>query len=195
MKEHTTTGSLEKEGIRSVNSMVMIAAMAAVLCVLAPFSLAIPFSMVDISLTNLVLFVIIYVEGFRRATVSYLVYLLVGLAGMPVFSGFGSGFAKVVGPSGGYLIGMIFMTIISGYVIEKTSKQYLHFAGMAVGSIVNYIFGTAWMGYSLGMSFSAALAAGVIPFIPGDLAKMAAACIIGPVLRSRLKKSGVIGRK
>ena len=183
--------SAAKKSSASIVNMVMIAAMAAVICVLAPLSLSIPFSPVPISLTNLVLYVIIYVEGWKRATGSYLVYLLVGLAGMPVFSGFGSGPAKMLGPTGGYLIGMIFLTVISGYVVEKTSKWYLQFAGMIFGTQVTYTFGTAWMGYSLQMSFGAALAAGVIPFIPGDLAKMVIACIAGPMLRKRLAKSGL----
>ena len=190
MKETSVTKHTSSSG--SVSNMVMIAAFAAVICVLAPFSLSIPFSPVPISLTNLVLYVIIYVEGWKRATGSYLIYLLVGLAGMPVFSGFGSGPAKLLGPTGGYLIGMIFLTVISGYVVEKTSKWYLQFAGMIVGSLVNYVFGTAWMGYSLEMSFGAALAAGVIPFIPGDLVKMVIACIVGPILHKRLVKSGLV---
>ena len=184
--------SVVKTSSGSVVNMVMVAALAAVICVLAPFSLSIPFSPVPISLTNLVLYVIIYVEGWKRATGSYLIYLLVGLAGMPVFSGFGSGPAKLLGPTGGYLIGMIFLTVISGYVVEKNSKWYLQFAGMIAGSLVNYVFGTAWMGYSLEMSFGAALAAGVIPFIPGDLVKMVIACIVGPMLHKRLVKSGMV---
>lgn len=189
MKETSVMKHTSSSG--SVVNMVMIAAFTAVICVLAPFSLAIPFSPVNISLTNLVLYIIVYVEGWKRATISYLVYILVGLAGLPVFSGFGSGPAKVLGPSGGYLVGMIFLTIISGYIVEKTSAWYLQFAGMILGTIVTYAFGTAWMGYSLEMSFTAALAAGVIPFIPGDLVKMAAACIVGPMLRRRLAKTGI----
>lgn len=189
MKETSVTKNTSSG---SVVPMVLIAALAAVICILAPLSLSIPFSPVPISLTNLVLYVIIYVEGWKRATASYLVYLLVGLAGMPVFSGFGSGFAKLLGPTGGYLIGMIFLTIISGYVVEKTSRWYLQFAGMVAATLVDYALGTAWMGYSLEMSFGAALAAGVIPFIPGDLIKIAIACITGPMLRRRLLKSGIL---
>ena len=63
---------------------------------------------------------------------------------------------------------------------------------MIFGTQVTYTFGTAWMGYSLQMSFGAALAAGVIPFIPGDLVKMVIACIVGPMLHKRLVKSGLV---
>lgn len=192
MKETTMTKHAGTGNRDSVKNMVMIAALAAVICILAPFSLSIPISPVPISLTNLVLYVIIYVEGWKRASASYLVYLLVGLAGMPVFSGFGSGFGKMMGPTGGYLIGMFFMTIIGGYVVEKTSRWYLQLAGMIAATLIDYALGTAWMGYTLEMSFGAALAAGVIPFIPGDLVKMVIACIVGPMLRKRLVKSGIL---
>lgn len=192
MKEHTFTGhSRENHRSGSLVSMVFIAAMAAVICVLAPCSLAIPFSPVPISLTNLALYVIVYVEGWKRGLLSYLVYLLVGLAGMPVFSGFTSGPAKLLGPTGGYLIGMILLVVVAGIVVEHTSRWYLHFLGMTAGTAIAYLLGTAWL-YASGLypTFSSALAAGVVPFIPGDVIKMILACIAGPMLHKRLRKAG-----
>ena len=67
----------------------------------------------------------------------------------------------------------------------------LCFAGMVLGTAVCYLFGTVWLAYQASMSFSAALAAGVIPFIPGDLAKIVIAMIAGPQIRKRLKKAGL----
>ena len=77
--------------------------MTAVICVLAPFSL--PIGPVPISLTNLAIYFVLYMLGVKRGTISYLVYLLIGLVGVPVFSGFTSGPGKLFGPTGGYLIG------------------------------------------------------------------------------------------
>ena len=65
-------------------TMVMISLMAAVICILGPLSLAIPISPVPISLTNLAVYFTIYVLGTKKGTISYLIYLLIGLIGIPV---------------------------------------------------------------------------------------------------------------
>ena len=173
-------------------TMALIGVMAAVTCILGPLSLAIPVSPVPISLTNLAVYFAIYVLGMKRGTISYCIYLLLGLAGLPVFAAFTAGAGKLFGPTGGYLIGFIFMALICGFFIEKWEKKlYMHFIGMVLGTAVCYFFGTAWLAYTAHMGFAAALAAGVIPFIPGDLAKIIIAMIAGPVIRKQLKRAGL----
>ena len=166
-------------------TMVMISLMAAVICILGPLSLAIPISPVPISLTNLAVYFTIYVLGTKKGTISYLIYLLIGLIGIPVFSGFTGGPAKLLGPTGGYLIGFIFMALLSGLCIEHTENRNVHFIGMLLGTAVCYLFGTVWLAKLAGMSFDAALAAGVIPFIPGDLTKIVLALLIGPTIHRK----------
>lgn len=176
----------------NVKMMTLTALMAAVICILGPLSLSIPVSPVPISLTNLAVYFTVYVIGMKRATVSYLLYLLLGFVGLPVFSSFTSGPAKLLGPTGGYLIGFIFMALICGFFIDKwPAKLYLHFIGMVLGTAVCYLFGTVWLAYQGGYSFYAALAAGVIPFLPGDLVKIVLAMLIGPQIRKRLKAAGL----
>lgn len=173
-------------------TMALIGVMAAVTCILGPLSLAIPVSPVPISLTNLAVYFAIYVLGMKRGTISYCIYLLLGLVGLPVFAAFTAGAGKLFGPTGGYLIGFIFMALICGFFIEKWEKKlYMHFIGMVLGTAVCYVFGTAWLAYTAHMGFAAALAAGVIPFIPGDLAKIIIALIAGPVIRKQLKRAGL----
>lgn len=173
-------------------SMVIIALMAAVTCILGPLSLAIPISPVPISLTNLAVYFTVYVLDRKRGTISYLLYLLIGLVGVPVFSAFTGGPGKLFGPTGGYLIGFIFMAYICGFFIDKwPSKLYMHFIGMVLGTAVCYLFGTVWLAYQAGMGFYAALGAGVIPFIPGDLVKIVIALIAGPVIRKQLRRAGL----
>ena len=168
----------------SVSEMALIAVMAAVTCIMGPLSIPIPFSVVPISLTNLAVYLAIYVLGCRRGTLSYLVYLLLGLVGVPVFSGFSGGVGKLFGPTGGYLLGFIFMALICGWAIDHFScKLVPSFIGMLLGTVVCYAFGTAWLAYQANLTFMAALAAGVLPFIPGDLAKMVIAAVLGPQIR------------
>lgn len=87
------------------------------------------------------------------------------------------------------LIGLM-AAVICGIFIDKwTSKRLLCFIGMVLGTAVCYLFGTLWLAYQAGLSFYAALAAGVIPFIPGDLIKIVIAMIVGTEVRKRLKKA------
>lgn len=170
----------------------LVGLMTALICVLGPLSIPLPFSPVPISLTNLAIYFTIYVIGMKRGTLSYLIYLLIGFVGIPVFSSFTGGAGKLLGPTGGYLIGFIFMALICGFFVDKwTTKLYLHFIGMVLGTAVCYLFGTVWLAYQAGMSFQAALAAGVIPFLPGDLAKIIIAMLLGPQVSKKLKAAGL----
>lgn len=182
---------MEQKKKTNVQEMVLIAVMAAVTCILGPLS--VPIGIVPISLTNFAVYLAIYVLGCKRGTVSYIVYLLIGLVGVPVFSGFSGGVGKLFGPTGGYLIGFIFMALICGWCIDKFQcKLVPSFIGMVLGTVMCYVFGTAWLAFQASMSFSAALAAGVLPFIPGDLAKIVIAAVIGPQLRCRLTQAGLM---
>lgn len=176
----------------SISEMVLAAIMAAVTCVLGPLSVPIPISPVPLSLTNLVVYLSVCLLGWKLGTISYLVYLAIGLVGLPVFSGFSSGFGKLLGPTGGYLIGMIFMAIIAGLAFEKLNNRFLISLFMIIGSAVNYLFGTSWLCFQAHMTFIQGLWAGVIPYIPGDLAKIILVLLIGPVIRNRLISAGLL---
>ena len=180
---------MEKTTAKHVSTaqMTVTALMTAITCILAPMALPIPISPVPISLTNLVIMISIYVLGFKDATISYIVYLLLGLVGLPVFSGFTGGLGKLAGPTGGYLIGFIFLALIAGLFVDKFPKnRILAVVGMLIGMAITYIFGTEWLAIQLKMSFVAALSVGVIPYLAGDAVKIIIAIIVGPVLRSRL---------
>ena len=181
------------ENTKKINThqLTLIGLMAAVTCILGPISL--PIGIVPISLTNLAIYFSVYVLGRKRGTLSYLVYLFIGLIGIPVFSGFSGGFTKLFGPTGGYLIGFIFIALISGIFIDKfPNKIYMCFLGMILGTIVTYIFGTSWLAYQTNITFNASLSVGVLPFIPGDIVKMVIASLIGPQIKKRLISAGLI---
>lgn len=192
-----TNSTMKKESnensIRNTKVIAIIGLMTALTCIMGPLSLPLPFSPVPISLTNLAIYFTIYILGTKRGTISYIIYLLIGFAGLPVFSAFTSGPAKLLGPTGGYLIGFIPMAVIAGLFIEKFPKKVaIHFVGMVLGTIVCYVFGTMWLAHQANMSFSAALAAGVIPFIPGDICKIIIAMIAAPQIKKPLAKAGLI---
>lgn len=173
----------------NTRQMVLIALITAVTCILAPIAIPIPVSPVPITFTNLVLFISVFVLSWKQAALSYFVYLLLGIAGLPVFSGYTGGLVKVAGPTGGYLAGFVFLIIISGLFVERASgrlRYVFYTLGMLAGAAVMYLFGTVWLAAQLNLTFTQGLAAGVLPYLPGDVIKIVIALILGPVLRKRL---------
>lgn len=165
--------------------LVIISLMTAIICIIAPFSVPIPMSPVPLSLTNFMIFITVYVLGIRSAAFCVILYLILGAVGLPVFSSFSGGLGKLAGPTGGYLIGFIFLALIQGLFIRLFSgNTYAAIMGMILGMTVCYIFGTAWLAWQLEQSFTASLAIGVLPYLPGDAAKIIAAAIAGPKLRA-----------
>lgn len=182
-----------KEGKKlTVYQLTLIGVMTAITCIMGPLSLTLPISPVPISLTNLAIYISVFVLGWKRGTVSYGVYLLIGFVGLPVFSGFTSGPGKLAGPTGGYLVGFLFMAVLSGWFIERYwGKFWMYIIGMGLGTLVAYGFGTVWLSVLLKNSFTEALAIGVLPFLLGDVLKIAAAAIVGPILRTQLIRAGL----
>lgn len=172
--------------------ITLIGLMTAVTCIAGPLSLPLPFSPVPISLTNLAVYFSAYLLGMKRGTISYCVYLLLGLVGLPVFSSFTSGPSKLLGPTGGYLIGFIFTAVVCGYFADRWNGRLVpSLIGMLLGSAVYYVFGTGWLAYQQHMGFGAAFAFGVLPFIVGDIIKMAVCLLAGSQVRVRVKRAAL----
>ena len=177
-------GSAPGTGRRSrIQALTLTALMTAVTCVLAPFSLSI--GPVPISLTNLVIFFSVYLLGWKRAAMSTAAYLLIGLIGLPVFSGFAGGPGKLLGPTGGYLIGFVPMAVIAGLLLSRTERRALQFLAMAAGMAVCYTFGTAWFCAVMDATAAAALGACVLPFVLPDLFKGWCALALAAALERR----------
>lgn len=171
-------------------TMTVIAMMTAVICILGPLS--VPIGPVPISFIQLAIFLSLYILGWKMGTLSCVLYILIGLVGLPVFSGFSGGIAKLTGPTGGYIIGYIPMALIAGYVIEKKSNRFLHMAAMVAGTAVCYILGTAWFCIVTNNTVGTALSVCVLPFIPADLIKIVVVSAIGVVIRKALQRAGLI---
>lgn len=182
----------------NVKNLTLIALMTAVICILSPFSIQIVISPVPITLGVFAIYLTLMLLGMKRGTVSCLLYILLGLVGIPVFSGFSGGAGKLLGPTGGYIIGYIFLALIAGFFIDRffvcdwPNRWYLCLAGMVLGTAICYLFGTVWLAYQMELSFSEALAMGVLPYIPADLIKMVLALLVGIPLRKALIRAHLV---
>ena len=190
MSQNETSGivAVDNQKIRT-KQMVLIALMTAVTCVLGPLSIPLPFSPVPISLTNFAIFLAIFVLGMKSGTISFIIYLLLGAVGVPVFSSFRGGFQVLAGPTGGYLIGFIFLALIMGFALDHFDRKLVPtIIGMIIGMAVCYAFGTVWLAKLLSLSFKEGLMMGVIPYLAGDAAKIIIAAIVGPKLYGATQK-------
>lgn len=175
-----------------IQDLTLIALMAALTCILGPMSITLPFTPVPISFTNLVIYFAVMVIGMKRGTISYLVYLLIGAVGLPVFSGFSGGLAKLAGPTGGYLVDLSFG--IDQWILCRKILRNIVMAviGMVLGTAVTYAFGTIWLCAQMHLTFVQGLYAGVIPYLPGDAAKIVIAIIVGSAVKKAVVKARVL---
>ena len=167
-----------------VKDMTLTAVMAALICIAGP--LVIPAGPIPLSLATLAVYLAGAALGKKWGTIAAGLYLLIGIAGVPVFSGFSGGFQKLAGVTGGYLAGYLPCAFLSGLgaeLAEKSGKRWIHPAMMAAGTAVLYALGTAWFMIQTGNTLGAALGLCVVPFLPGDAVKIAAAAILTPALR------------
>lgn len=190
MSQNETSGTVAVDNQKiKTKQMVLIALMTAVTCVLGPLSIPLPFSPVPISLTNFAIFLAIFVLGMENGTISFIIYLLLGAVGVPVFSSFRGGFQVLAGPTGGYLIGFIFLALIMGFALDHFDRKLVPtIIGMIIGMVVCYAFGTVWLAKLLSLSFKEGLMMGVIPYLAGDVAKIIIAAIVGPKLYGATQK-------
>lgn len=190
MSQNETSGTVAVDNQKiKTKQMVLIALMTAVTCVLGPLSIPLPFSPVPISLTNFAIFLAIFVLGMKNGTISFIIYLLLGAVGVPVFSSFRGGLQVLAGATGGYLIGFIFLALIMGFALDHFDRKLVPtIIGMIIGMVVCYAFGTVWLAKLLSLSFKEGLMMGVIPYLPGDAAKIIIAAIVGPKLYGATQK-------
>lgn len=145
---------------------------------------AVPFTM-----QTFAIFLTVVVLGGKKGTASVLLYILMGLVGIPVFSGFKAGPGALLGTTGGYIIGFIFTALLMWGMEKLLGKKFWMLAvSMVLGLIVCYGFGTAWF-MAVYARNTGAVGLGtvlgwcVIPFIIPDCIKIALALVLSGPLR------------
>lgn len=170
--------------------LTLTALAAAVLCVVSPWTLSL--GPIPLSLCTLFLYLLPYVTGWKHSCTAVLIYVLLGCAGLPVFSAFTGGLGVLAGPTGGYILGYLVLTLIFTQALRLfPHRKTGQLVGMILGTAGLYALGTAWYCVQSGAAPATALLLCVVPFLPGDTLKMAFALTFGPTLRRRLKKAGL----
>jgi biotin transport system substrate-specific component len=108
---------------------------------------------------------------------TFAVYILAGIAGAPVFADGGHGLDRIVGATGGYLVGMLIATFVLGQLARfRLDQKFLTaLPSMLVGTIITFSFGLIWLHQYTGQTWSWTFEKGLTPFIVGEVLKIAIA--------------------
>lgn len=141
---------------------------------------AIPLPFTPVPLTLQTLFVLLSGAYLGRAWGAGVqtAYLLVGGAGLPLFAAGASGAAIFAGPTAGYLLGFAPAAWVVGWLMPRCASFPTRFGTLLLASLAILVPGTAWLGWTMGVSPAAALAMGFFPFLAGDLLKCALAATV-----------------
>ncbi|MFH1454140.1 MAG: biotin transporter BioY [Armatimonadota bacterium] len=145
-----------------------------------------PFSPVPVTLQSLFVLLAGALLGSSYGALSQIVYILLGVSGIPVFAGGAAGPFALAGPTGGYLLGFIIAAFTVGKLSEiiKKNNFYIYTGTFTLGTFIIYIIGAGYLKFFMHINFKSAVFLGILPFVPGGILKI----IGGSFLAVKLKR-------
>lgn len=158
---------------------------------LAQIAIPVPGSPVPVTGQTLAVLLIGTTYGARLGVLTFATYLLAGVAGAPIFAGSTHGIEKVVGATGGYLVGMLVASFLLGFLADRKADQKFRtsFPALLLGDLIIFTFGLLWLHTSLNLTWSATFAAGLTPFILGEVLKIAITATSLPLVWRRISRT------
>ena len=173
----------------SVKQLCLSAMFVALTIVCAQIAIPLPFTDVPLSLATLAVLLSGSLLGSLRGAAVQGIYILMGLAGLPVFANFTGGISRVMGPTGGYIWGYAAAAVFTGLLLSRLGhKLWAYPTAMVIGTIGCYALGTVWYMLYAGVGLVPALLLCVVPFLPGDAIKIAAASLLSYRLKPVLNR-------
>jgi len=160
----------------------LVLAGALLIFLTALVSFTIPGNPVPYTLQNFGVLVVGGALGLRRGGLAALLYLAVGIVGLPFFAEGKGGLSVIIGPTGGYLVGFVFAASLVGRLAELGWDRRIGGAIGAtfLGTAVIYAIGVPWLAVTTGMSAGEAIVVGLLPFVVVDVVKLLAAAVVFP---------------
>lgn len=185
MSAVTTSAVIADRWVKNsiIRSAVLVAGLVGLTAISAQVSLPLPFTPVPLTLQTFAVLAGAAALGAERAVVAQITYIMLALAGAPILAGGASGATKVMGATGGYLLGFVIASYLVGKIAERGATVKIRSTVLAyvVGTIIIYTFGALWLAQFTGQGLSWAIANGVVPFLIGDAIKAVAAGAVLPV--------------
>lgn len=170
-----------------IREITATAFMSAVIC--ASSLIYIPFA-VPLTLQTFAVFLALFTLGGKYGTLSVFVYICIGAAGLPVFSGFGGGIARLFDASGGYVFGFLFAALVYWLITSRAACRTARLFAAAVALAVIYAVGTAWYSFVYLGGFGSILSAAavtVLPFVLPDILKLLLAYFLSKRISSSIR--------
>ena len=164
-----------------IKDIVASAIFAALTAACAQVWFPLPVTQVPITLQTLVIYLIVLTADRKVSLASVITYLALGAFGLPVFSGLSSGLGILFGATGGYMWGFILAALAASLLPRKKTVPNM-IAKLLIATLCIYLVGTIQLKYVLGISFSAAITMGVLPFLLGDFIK----CLVAMMVAKRI---------
>jgi biotin transport system substrate-specific component len=166
--------------VLKTKGMILCALFAALTGVGGLIAIPLPFTPVPITLQTFFTFLAGAILGKYLGALSQLIYLLLGIVGLPVFAKGSTGIGALLGPTGGYLVGFIPAAFFVGYLLERRENPPfgLIFLAMVVGLLAIYLPGVGWLMWVARMNLMKAFFLGALPFLPGDAVKIVVGALI-----------------
>ncbi len=179
----------------ALTQVLFVAAGVAFISLLAQIAIPVPGSPVPVTGQTLAVLLIGTTYGARLGVLTFATYLLAGIAGAPIFAPSGTsanhGIDRLIGATGGYLVGMFVASLLLGYLADRKADQKFKtsFPALLLGDATIFFFGLTWLHYSLDLSWSATFAAGLTPFIFGEMLKIAITATSLPLIWRKISRT------
>jgi biotin transport system substrate-specific component len=162
---------------------------------LAQIAIPVPGSPVPVTGQTLAVLLIGTTYGARLGFITFATYILAGVAGAPIFAPSATaanhGLDRLLGATGGYLVGMLIASLLLGYLADRKADQKFRtsFPALLLGDLIIFTFGLAWLHASLDMTWAATFKAGLTPFILGEALKIAITATSLPLVWRKISRS------
>ena len=168
----------------AISNAVLVVSGVLGLAALAQIAIPVPGSPVPVTGQTLGVLILGTTYGSTLGFTTFAIYLLAGIAGAPVFANGAHGLDRIVGATGGYLIGMLVATLILGQLARFRLDQNFLTAlpSMLIGTVITFAFGLVWLHQFTGQSWGWTISAGLTPFLIGEVLKIAIAGTSLPII-------------
>jgi biotin transport system substrate-specific component len=175
-----------KKNTLNTQDFCMIGLITAIICIVSPLSIPLPFT-VPMTLQTFIITFAAIILGAKRSAIATLLYVLLGGFGLPVFSNFTGGWQSLVGPTGGFLISFPLMAYIIGFTSDlHTKNKWSLLIGIIIGTSVNFICGITMFCFITRSSLLIGFTACVLPFIPVTIIKIVLSYLLGINIKKRI---------
>ncbi len=172
----------------NLKDLILIAIFSAIICVVSPFSIPMPFG-VPMTLQTFIIPLTAIILGTKRGVIATCIYILLGIVGIPVFSNFSSGLAMILGPTGGFIISFPILALTAGIGCDKNKFIFAFY--LILGACINYFIGLLVFTYVSEFDLITSISYCIIPFIPTTIIKIILLLLFGKKIKNSLLKHGI----